>query len=30
VWFFSENVAVQGQSNLRGSVSLIYTFGEGE
>jgi hypothetical protein len=28
--FFNENVAVQGQSNLRGSVSLIYTFGERE
>ena len=28
--FFNENLAVQGQSNLRGSVSLIYTFGERE
>jgi opacity protein-like surface antigen len=28
--FFDENVAVTGQSNLRGSVSLIYTFGERE
>jgi hypothetical protein len=28
--FFNENVAVTGQSNLRGSVSLIYTFGERE
>jgi len=28
--FFKENLAVQGQSNLRGSVSLIYTFGERE
>lgn len=28
--FFNENVAVVGQSNLRGSVSLMYTFGERE
>ena len=28
--FFNENLAIQGQSNLRGSVSLIYTFGERE
>ena len=28
--FFNENLAVQAQSNLRGSVSLIYTFGERE
>jgi opacity protein-like surface antigen len=28
--FFNTHVAVQGQSNLRGSVSLIYTFGERE
>lgn len=28
--FFNQNLAVQGQSNLRGSVSLIYTFGERE
>lgn len=27
--FFNSNVVVQGQSNLRPSVSLIYTFGEG-
>ena len=28
--FFNQNLAIQGQSNLRGSVSLIYTFGERE
>jgi hypothetical protein len=28
--FFNTNVAVQRQSNLRGSASLIYTFGERE
>ncbi|HTZ32762.1 MAG TPA: outer membrane beta-barrel protein [Methylomirabilota bacterium] len=28
--FFDQNLTVQGQSNLRGSVSLIYTFGERE
>jgi len=28
--FFNENVAVTGQRNLRGSASLIYTFGERE
>jgi opacity protein-like surface antigen len=27
--FFNSNVALQGQSNLRSSISLIYTFGEG-
>lgn len=27
--FFNSNVAVQGQSNLRPGLSLIYTFGEG-
>jgi opacity protein-like surface antigen len=28
--FFDENVAVTGQRNLRGSASLMYTFGERE
>jgi len=28
--FFDENLVVQRQNNLRGSVSLIYTFGERE
>jgi opacity protein-like surface antigen len=27
--YFNSNVVVQGQTNLRPSVSLIYTFGEG-
>jgi opacity protein-like surface antigen len=27
--FFNSNIVVQGQSNLRPSASLIYTFGEG-
>ena len=27
--FFNSNVALQGQSNLKPSISLIYTFGEG-
>lgn len=28
--FFNSNVAVQGQSNIRSSISVIYTFGERE
>ncbi len=27
--FFNSNVALQGQTNIRPSISLIYTFGEG-
>lgn len=27
--FFNPNISVQGQSNIRPSISLIYTFGEG-
>jgi hypothetical protein len=27
--FFNSNIQVQGQSNLRPSLNLIYTFGEG-
>jgi len=27
--FFNSNIAMQGQPNLKGGVSLIYTFGEG-